>query len=230
MRLLLLSNSTNFGAPYLQHGAPVIGDFLAPEKEVLFIPYAGITIAYDEYEQKVSEALMPFGIEVKSIHRFDNPIKAVQEAKGIVIGGGNTFRLLKLLQVQQLIEPIQKAIKDGIPYIGWSAGSNVAGISIKTTNDMPVEQPLTFTALQFAPFQLNPHFTNDILPNHNGETRIQRLTEFAVLNPEVPVIGLREGTWITLDNEQWNYFGESDYLFMKGNRQEFRKDQIISLQ
>lgn len=229
MRLLLLSNSTNFGAPYLQHGAPVMAQFLGTCREALFIPYAAITITYDEYEYKVQEALKPFGINVHSIHKQNNPVDAVLNAKAIIIGGGNTFRLLHLIQTQNLTEAIQKKVKYGTPYIGWSAGSNVAGISIKTTNDMPVDEPESFNALQLIPLQFNPHFTNEVLPNHNGETRMQRLSEFTLLNPEIPVIGLREGTWITVENGMYQYFGESDYLYMKGNETVFAKDAIIKL-
>lgn len=229
MRLLLLSNSTNFGAPYLQHGAPVMAEFLGSCREASFIPYAAITISYDEYEFKVQEALKPFGINVLSIHRAGNPIEAVLNAKAIIIGGGNTFRLLHLIQSQNLTEVIQKKVRSGTPYVGWSAGSNVAGISIKTTNDMPVDEPESFNALKLVPFQINPHFTHEVLPNHNGETRMQRLSEFTLLNPEIPVIGLREGTWMTVENGIYRYFGDSDYLFMKGNKTELTKDSIIKL-
>lgn len=229
MKLLLLSNSTNFGAPYLEHGAPAISSFLNGIKEVLFVPYAAITISYDEYLDRVKNALAPFQIAVRGIHQADDPIAAVNEAEAIMVGGGNTFRLLHMLQTQNLIEPIRNHVKVGKPYIGWSAGSNVAGLSIKTTNDMPVDEPLNFSALQLVPFQINPHFTNDVLPNHNGETRVQRLAEFTVLNPEIPVIGLREGTWIMVNGNTYSYSGKSDYLFLKGNQMEYRTDPIINL-
>lgn len=206
-----------------------MAEFLGSCREASFIPYAAITISYDEYEFKVQEALKPFGINVLSIHRAGNPIEAVLNAKAIIIGGGNTFRLLHLIQSQNLTEVIQKKVRSGTPYVGWSAGSNVAGISIKTTNDMPVDEPESFNALKLVPFQINPHFTHEVLPNHNGETRMQRLSEFTLLNPEIPVIGLREGTWMTVENGIYRYFGDSDYLFMKGNKTELTKDSIIKL-
>ncbi len=227
-RLLLLSNSTNHGEPYLEHAKNEIAVFLDNIKEVLFIPFAGVTITYDEYEQKVQSALSDKGIIVKSIHHFENYEKAVQEAKAIVIGGGNTFRLLSLLQQHNLMRLIKKTVKGGTPFIGWSAGANIAGLTIKTTNDMPIDEPKSFKALELVPIQINPHFTSEILPNHNGETRLQRLQEFAQLNPNVLVIGLPENTWLKFENGDLNFFGQKDYLMIKGINSHYSlKKQII---
>ena len=127
MKALLLSNSTNYGASYMEHAKDAVALFLGEAKEVLFIPYAGVTVSYDQYEQTVQNALKGFGITIKSIHKYNDPIQAVKEAKAIAIGGGNTFRLVQLLQDQNLMEPIREAVAAGAPYVGWSAGSNVAG-------------------------------------------------------------------------------------------------------
>jgi len=227
-RLLLLSNSSNYNEKYLDHAKNEIVEFLGKIKEVLFIPFAGVTITYDEYEQKVQSALGEFGIKVKSIHHFENYEKAVVEAKAIVIGGGNTFRLLSLLQQHNLLRLIKKTVKSGTPFIGWSAGANIAGLSIKTTNDMPIDEPKSFKALELIPVQINPHFSNAVLPNHNGETRLQRLQEFAQLNPNILIIGLPEGTWLRFENGNLNYLGEKDYLMIKGiNIHYSQKKQII---
>jgi dipeptidase E len=215
-RLLLLSNSSNFNQKYLTHAKIELAQFLGEIKEVLFIPFAGVTITYDEYEEKVQKAFDEMGVKVNSIHRFENYEKAVSEAKAIVIGGGNTFRLMSLLQENNLMRLIKKTVKSGTPYIGWSAGANIAGLSIKTTNDMPIDEPKSFKALELVPIQINPHFSNAVLPNHNGETRLQRLQEFAQLNPNVLVIGLPEGTWLRFENGVLNYHGDKDYLMIKG--------------
>lgn len=215
-RLLLLSNSSNYGEKYLAHAKKELSQFLGEINEVLFIPFAAVTITYDQYEQKVQKACDEIGVKVTSIHHFENFEKAVLEAKAILIGGGNTFRLLSLLQQNNLLRLIKKTVKSGTPYVGWSAGANIAGLTIKTTNDMPIDEPKSFKALELVPIQINPHFSNAVLPNHNGETRLQRLQEFAQLNPNVLTIGLPEGTWLRFEQGVLNYHGKEDYLMIKG--------------
>jgi dipeptidase E len=218
MRLLLISNSTNAGEKYLEYPKINIKDFLGGEyTEVLFIPYAGVTFSFDDYEQKVQERFSEIGIQVKSIHKFSNAIEAVEKAQVIVVGGGNTFRLLKLMQDNNILDTIRKKVLAGTPFIGWSAGSNVACPTIRTTNDMPVIQPAGFDALNLVPFQINPHYLDANPDGHAGETREQRLQEFLELNPEITVIGLREGTMLNIENNSMKLIGpRSARIFKKG--------------
>ena len=209
MNLLLLSNSTNYGASYLEHAKSVIADFLGDVNEVLFIPYAGVTVSYEDYTQKVNDALNPFGIHVKSIASFNNPVEAVKNAKSIAVGGGNTFRLLQQLYDNDLIDVIQEKVKSGCPYIGWSAGSNVAGPSICTTNDMPIVEPQSFNALDLFPFQINPHYSEAVIPNHGGESRRARIEEYITIN-NTSVICLPEGTWVTANQDGYRFEGGAE--------------------
>ena len=214
MNLLLLSNSTNYGASYLAHAKSVIADFLGDVKEVLFIPYAGVTIGYEEYTQKVDEALSPFGIRVKAISSFEDPLEAVRNANSIAVGGGNTFRLLQQLYNNDLVVAIQNKVRNGCPYIGWSAGSNVAGPSICTTNDMPIVEPRSFNALNLFPFQINPHYSEAVIPNHGGESRRARIEEYIVLN-ETPVVCLPEGSWVAASQAGYSFKGGDEMTVYK---------------
>ncbi|PKP20618.1 MAG: dipeptidase PepE, partial [Bacteroidetes bacterium HGW-Bacteroidetes-21] len=192
MRLLLISNSTNAGEAYLNYPKHNIKAFLG-EKPVkaLFIPYAGVTFSFDDYEAKVKSRFNEIGHDIVSIHHFANPVEAVENAEAIVVGGGNTFHLLKLIHENGLTEPVRKKVLAGMPFIGWSAGSNVACPTIMTTNDMPICDPKGFDAFNFVPFQINPHYLDAHPDGHAGETREQRLEEFIIANPETYVLGLR---------------------------------------
>ncbi len=178
-----------------------VKDFFKGKKEILFIPYARPGgISYDEYTEAPQKAFAQIGIEVKGIHEFDDPAEAVQNAEGIFTGGGNTFLLLKTLYENGLIEPLRKAVSDGTPYMGSSAGSNITGLTIGTSNDMPIVYPPSFDALQLVPFNINPHYMDpDPNSKHQGETREQRINEFHHQNSQ-PVIGLREGSWLRVEN------------------------------
>lgn len=193
MRLLLLSNSAS-DAGYLIHAAGWLTDFLGPVGRVLFVPYAGVTIPWDAYAGRVRDALAPLGYTVDPIHEEGDPVAAVQAAQAVLVGGGNTFRLLERLYGFGLLDVLRARVRDELPYVGWSAGANVAGPTIKTTNDMPVIAPPSFAALGLVPFQINPHYTDAHPPGHRGETRAERLAEFTALNPDVPVVGMPEGT------------------------------------
>ena len=195
MRLLLISNSTNPGEPYLDYPKHRIKEFLGDSHvKALFIPYAAVTFSYDDYELKVRDRFREVGHDVISIHHYTDPVKAVQKASAIVVGGGNTWMLLKLLRDNKLIEPVRKKVLSGTPYIGWSAGSNVACPTIRTTNDMPVVQPSSFRAFNLIPFQINPHYLDANPAGHAGETREQRIEEFIEVKTGLWVAGLREGT------------------------------------
>jgi dipeptidase E len=219
MRLLLISNSTNPGEPYLDYPKNNIRDFLGTRPvRVLFIPYAAVTFSYDAYEEKVYERFTEIGHEIASIHHFSDPVSAVREAEALAVGGGNTWKLLKELKDKELIEPVRRKVFEGMPYIGWSAGSNVACPTIMTTNDMPVVQPDSFSAFNLVPFQINPHYLDANPEGHAGETREQRIMEFIEMNPGVYVVGLREGTMLLVERKKINLIGPRPArVFRKGS-------------
>jgi dipeptidase E len=219
MRLLLISNSTNPGEPYLDYPKNNIKEFLGTEPmKALFVPYAAVTFSFDLYEEKVSERFREIGHDVISIHRFSDPVEAVQNASVIVVGGGNTWNLLKMIQDNNLIEVVQQKILDGTPYIGWSAGSNVACPTIRTTNDMPVVEPDSFRAFNLIPFQINPHYLDANPVGHAGETREQRIEEFIEANPGIFVAGLREGTMLIREGDKLSLSGPRKIrIFKKGH-------------
>ncbi|HNR42265.1 MAG TPA: dipeptidase PepE [Bacteroidales bacterium] len=220
MRLLLISNSTNAGEPYLDYPKHRIRDFLgrAPVR-ALFVPYAAVTFSYDDYEKKVQERFREIGHDVISIHHWSDPVRALADAPAIVVGGGNTWMLLKLLRQNGLILPVRKKVLSGTPYIGWSAGSNVACPTIQTTNDMPITRPSSFRSFNLVPFQINPHYLDASPEGHAGETREQRIAEFIEANPDVWVVGLREGTMLHVVDNRINLTGP-------GKARIFRKDTI----
>ncbi|MBF6596792.1 MAG: dipeptidase PepE [Fermentimonas sp.] len=209
MRLLLISNSTNPGEDYLDYPKNNIKDFLGEKsKNAIFIPYAAVTFSFEEYEKKVNDRFAEIGHQVTSIHRFLNPIEAIENSDAIIVGGGNTWQLVKMLQEKGLMKVIRKKVKQGTPYIGWSAGSNIACPSLKTTNDMPIVEPIKFKTLKLVPFQINPHYLDDNPANHGGETREVRINEFIEVNRETPVVGLREGTMLLLENDDLTLIGK----------------------
>ena len=197
-RILLISNSTLHGSSYLDHAENEIRDFLKDAKSLLFVPYA--LFDRDEYAAMAAERFQRMGYELLSVHAAADPIRAVNNTDAIFIGGGNTFRLLKTLYETQLLEPIRQRVANGLPYIGSSAGSNVAGPTIKTTNDMPIVQPPSFDALGLVPFQISPHYLDpDPNSTHMGETQEDRIVEFLEENG-TPVAGLREGAMARIEN------------------------------
>lgn len=208
MRCLLISNSTMAGEPYLDYPKQNIADFLGKEKvTALFIPYAGVTFSYDEYEAKVKSRFNEIGHDVVSIHKFDDPVQAVKDAEAIVIGGGNTWHLTHMLHKNKLLAPMREKVQNGAPYIGWSAGSNVTCPTIMTTNDMPIIDPLGFDVLGLIPFQINPHYLDKNPDGHGGETREDRIMEFIEVNKDVYVAGLREGCMFLIEGEKMDLIG-----------------------
>ena len=188
MELLLLSNSMTPGG-YLAEHLPAIRELAGGRRKAVFVPFAAVTISWEEYAEKVRAALPDFSIEAISRQN-------IETAEIVIAGGGNTFRLLYECRERGLLEPIAARVRAGACYLGWSAGANLACPTIKTTNDMPVVDPGGLAALGLVRFQLNPHYTNAHPPGHRGETRDQRLGEFALMNPGLPVIGLPEGDWL----------------------------------
>ena len=218
MKLLLISNSTNPGEPYLDYPKHNIREFLGPKPvTVLFIPYAAVTFSYDIYEERVSERFRETGHRIVSIHHFSDPVKAVMEAEAIAAGGGNTWKLLKNIRENKLIRPVREKVREGTPYIGWSAGSNLACPTIMTTNDMPVVRPASFRAFNLIPFQINPHYLDVNPAGHAGETREQRIIEFIEMNPDVYVVGLREGTMLEAINGTLRIIGPRKARIFKKN-------------
>jgi len=204
-RLLLISNSSLHGSGYLDHAEAEIKDFIGERIRVVFIPYA--LHERRAYTEQAENRLRKMGLEFRSVHDASNASRAIEQAEIIFTGGGNTFRLLSELQQNQLIEPIRRAVRGGIPFIGSSAGSIVACPSLKTTKDMPVIQPLSFEALALVPFQISPHYLDpDPTSTHMGETQEQRILQFLEENGE-PVVGLREGSMLRV---------ESDDVILKG--------------
>lgn len=218
MRLLLISNSTNAGEPYLQYPMPQIADFLRGVREVAFVPYAAVTFSYDEYEAKVQRRFDELGIRVSSVHRARNPRQAILKAEAICVGGGNTFALARMMQRQGLMTAIRGRIAKGIPYVGWSAGSNVACPTICTTNDMPIVQPKSFSAIGAVRFQINPHYLDANPEGHAGETREQRILEYIEANPRRYVVGLREGCMLRIEGGRMELIGSRPMRLFKHGR------------
>jgi dipeptidase E len=197
--LLLLSTSKLFGGRYLDYAIDAVTELLRGRNRLLFVPYA--LRDHAGYTASVRAAFEPTGIEVTGLDEVAGPAGAVRRAEAVFIGGGNSFRLLRALQDRGLIDPIRQQVQAGLPYLGSSAGSNMACPSLRTSNDMPIVQPASFTALNLIPFQINPHYQDpDPGSRHMGETREQRITEFLEEN-DVPVLGLREGCWLRVTGD-----------------------------
>ncbi|HEY7911592.1 MAG TPA: dipeptidase PepE, partial [Blastocatellia bacterium] len=200
-RLLLLSNSKNAGSGYLDHAEQHIKDFFGQDiRQILFVPFASVRVSFDDFAAIVDERFRRMGYELRPAHREANALSAVNEAEAIAVAGGNTFHLLSHIYKHDLLEAIRSRVEAGAPYIGWSAGSNAACPTIKTTNDMPIVEPPSFNALGLVPFQINPHYLDPIPGStHMGETREDRIAEFHEEN-EAPVVGLREGAWLKVES------------------------------
>ena len=196
-KLLIASTSTVYGSGYLEYLQPALTSFFKGVTIVLFIPYARPGgISYEAYTKKVKEAFASIDIEVQGIHEFKNPKRSVQEAQAIFTGGGNTFELVHQLYANDLLVDLKEVIENGTPYLGTSAGSNICGVSMMNTNDMPVVYPPSFVTLGLIPFNINAHYLDPIQGStHMGETRETRIQEFHFYN-ETPVVGLREGSWL----------------------------------
>ena len=214
MKLLLLSSSGYKNTPYLEHCKEWIENFLEENslknEEILFIPYAGVRMSYVEYESKVKQGLQ--NENIRSLHHFSNLKEAILKAKVFLVGGGNSFMLLHKLYEQGLLEILKERIKKGICYIGWSAGANIAGLSIKTTNDMPIIMPKSFESLGVFPYQINPHFISGKIANHNGESREERLEEFLIANQKDTVYAVPEGAALKVSDKSLEIIGYSEVL------------------
>lgn len=218
-RLLLASTSTVHGGKYLDYLEAEVKEHFADAKNMLFIPFArtgGMT--HDEYSELACKRFGDWGFNMKGIHTFDNPKEALKNADGVFTGGGNTFVLVRSLYETGLMSVLKQRVQEGMPYMGSSAGSNLAGLTVGTTNDMPIVYPPSFDALQAVPFNINPHYLDpDPSSKHMGETRETRIKEFHHFNDQ-PVVGLREGSWLRVDGDRLELKGELPArIFEKGN-------------
>lgn len=220
--IIIASTSTIHGSGYLEYLLDELSQHFKSADEILFIPYARPGgISHDEYTEKASEAFKSIGKTVKGIHEFENPEKALENAQGIFVGGGNTFVLVNQLYKNKVLIPIKEAIEKGTPYLGTSAGSNICGLTMNTTNDMPIVYPPSFKTLGLVPFNINPHYLDPIEGStHMGETRETRIKEFHAYNSQ-PVIGLREGSWIEVKGNQLTLKGALDARIFEYDKQPY---------
>lgn len=217
-KALIASTSTVFGGTFLDYLLPTLKEHFASVSNLVFIPFARPGgISHDEYTEKVKPFFKQLNIEVKGIHQFENPIEAIQNAEAIFTGGGNTFVLVDMLYKYNILDAIQKAVESGTPYLGTSAGSNICGLTMCTTNDMPIVYPPSFRTLGLVSFNLNPHYLDPIEGSqHMGETRETRIKEFHQYNPQ-SVLGLREGSWLEVLGNKITLKGDLPArLFQKG--------------
>jgi dipeptidase E len=208
-KLLIASTSTLHGGNYLEYLMTEIGELFTGITEVLFIPYARPGgISHDDYTEKVRHAFIAINKKVKGLHEFDDPVEAIENAQGFFTGGGNTFLLVTQLYKTKVMSILGEKIKSGTPYLGSSAGSNITGLTMQTTNDMPIVYPPDFRTLGILPFNLNPHFLDaNLQSKHMGETRETRNKEFHQFN-SIPVLGLREGSWLAVKGDKITLEGE----------------------
>lgn len=218
-QMIIASTSTIHGSGYLNYLLEELTFFFKDVDTILFIPYARPGgISHDAYTKKAQEVFSEIGKKVKGIHEFTNPKEALNTAQGIFVGGGNTFVLVNQLYKNNLISTLQEVIFKGTPYLGTSAGSNICGLTINTTNDMPIVYPPSFKTLALVPFNINPHYLDpDPSSKHMGETRETRIQEFHAFNSQ-PVVGLREGSWLEVNGENIVLKGELDARIFEYNK------------
>lgn len=217
--IIIASTSTIHGSGYLEYLLDELKVHFKTADEILFIPYARPGgISHDDYTKNAAKAFNAIGKKVKGIHEFKNAKSAIENAQGIFVGGGNTFVLVSQLYKNEALLPIKNAIKNGIPYLGTSAGSNICGLTMNTTNDMPIMYPPSFKTLGVVPFNINPHYLDPIKGStHMGETRETRIKEFHAYNSQ-PVIGLREGSWIKVTGDSLTLKGTLDARIFEYNK------------
>ena len=222
MNAILASTSTLHSQDYLEYLIPHLPKLYKDVAEVIFIPYArpgGISL--DEYTLRAKEAFAKADIKIKGIHEFEDPEKAIQNSEGVFTGGGNTFLLVSELYRNRVMAVLKQKIKSGTPYMGTSAGTNIGGLSMQTTNDMPIVYPPSFQTLGLVPFNINPHYLDpDLNTKHKGETRETRIKEFHTLNSP-PVVGLREGSWLELSDNKVTLKGDLTARIFKKDKVPF---------
>lgn len=217
-RLLLLSNSRNRRGGWLDHVEPLIRDLIGEgPRKILFVPFAAITITYDAYTKMAAKRFEAMGYALTGAHKVTPA--SLGRFDAVVVGGGNSFHLLAESRARKWLAPIRARVRAGMPYMGWSAGANLACPTIRTTNDMPVLDPKGFSALDLVPFQINPHYTERKLKGHGGESRDDRIEEFIKVNPAVAVLGLREGSLVRVEGPRAKLLlGPGARLFRHGRK------------
>ena len=227
-RILLASTSTVYGGTYLSYLQDELIDFFTGIDEILFVPYArpsGIT--HDEYTQIAQQFFNRVGKSIVGLHTFADPKKAIRQAKAIFTGGGNTFVLVNQLYGLKVMDVLREAVENGTLYMGTSAGSNIAGQTMQTTNDMPIVYPPSFKTLGLVPFNINPHYLDpDPQSKHKGETRETRIKEFHVFN-DTPVIGLREGSWLRVEDEKVSLKGDLTARIFLKEQEPYESTEIL---
>jgi dipeptidase E len=228
--IIIASTSTIHGSEFLEYLLDNLKYFFRKTNDILFIPYARPSgISYDAYTEKASLAFKKIDKNIKGIHEFENPVKAIQDAKGVFVGGGNTFVLVNQLYKNNLISELQHVVNNGTPYLGTSAGSNICGLTLNTTNDMPIVYPPSFKTLSLVPFNINPHYLDpDTTNKHMGETRETRIQEFHKFNTQ-PVIGLREGSYLHVLGEHITLKGEYTARVFEQNKVPYELDSNSDL-
>jgi dipeptidase E len=217
-RILMMSSSRKDNLGYLEHASEQIHAVMGRlPKKVAFVPYAAVTFSFDSYESIVKPVFEQLGYALESIHHSTDPRAIIEKADAIAVGGGNTFALLKRMYDAEIVDAIRAKVRAGTPYVGWSAGSNVACPTIRTTNDMPIVQPPTLWALGLVPFQVNPHFISGKPVGHNGESREERLAEFLQINAPEHVFALPEGSALLSDGVNGTVLGERGALHFRGD-------------
>ena len=208
-KIIIASTSTLHGGNYLEYILPVLKEHFKNCKSLLFIPYARPGgISHNDYTKKAAEVFSTIGMSVKGIHEFENPVEALQKAEAIFTGGGNTFLLVTQLYQNKVMNVLKSVVENGTPYLGTSAGSNICGLTMETTNDMPIIYPPGFDTLALVPFNINPHYLDPVEGStHMGETRETRIKEFHQFNPQ-PVLGLREGSWLEVNGDSITLRGD----------------------
>lgn len=220
--ILIASTSTIYGSGYLEYILPTLTKHFKNVSTILFIPYARPSgISYDAYTIKAREAFATINIKVKGIHEFENPKEAVKKAEGIFTGGGNTFELVHQIYTNNIFDDLQDAVGNGTPYLGTSAGSNICGVTMMNTNDMPIVYPPSFNTLGFIPFNINAHYLGPIDGStHMGETRATRIKEYHVYN-STTVLGLREGSWLQVSGASITLKGKLTARVFKQNQEPY---------
>ncbi|MFI3283194.1 MAG: dipeptidase PepE [Rikenellaceae bacterium] len=213
--MLLISNSSAPGEEFLQNSISQIEELLHGVSSLCFVPHAAVTISMDEYYKKICTRLSHINIRVESLHLSSSPIETLKNTEVICVGGGNTFALIHRLQQMGCVETIRKCVERGTPYIGWSAGSNIAAPKISTTNDMPIVEPRSFDALNLIPFQINPHYTDSTIEGHGGESREDRIREFIEMNRDIYVTGVREGSMLKILGDNIELMGKNTMRLFK---------------
>ncbi len=225
-RILAFSSSRVGNSSYLETSVPIIEKFLDDKPlHIAFIPFASVEKDYETYADNVRTALQSL-VHTITIVEHHNAKNIIDQSDVILVGGGNSFKLLHDIYEANILDAIRNKVSGGAPYIGWSAGSNILCPTIATTNDMPVIQPKSFNALGLFPFQINPHYTSQRLAGNNGETRDQRLAEFMKMNPGISVVGLPEGTALQLEDDALKFIGPSNGLLLYAEENNVRKEIV----